>query len=106
MIAVAKGAQGTDAFQNNKNLMLQVGRARRQRAGADDRGERRALHARRRRRRRSIPSSCSTSRRVASPRKAATHEIVRGFYADVLERIEVEQVREQVQAALWARMER
>ena len=31
-------------------------------------------------------------------------EIVRGFYADVLERIEVEQVREQVQAALWQRI--
>jgi hypothetical protein len=31
---------------------------------------------------------------------------VRGFYVDVLDRIEVEQVREQVQAALWQRMDR
>ena len=39
-------------------------------------------------------------------RATAIREIVRGFYADVLARIEVEQVREQVQAALWARMDR
>jgi Fe-S cluster assembly protein SufD len=105
MIAVAPGAQGTDAFQNNKNLVLRSG------AHADsvpglqiEANDVRCTHA-------------STTSKVDAEqlfylqargitRDEAIREIVRGFYTDVLDRIEVEQVREQVQAALWARMER
>ena len=105
MIAVAPGAQGTDAFQNNKNLVLSRG------AHADsvpglqiEANDVRCTHA-------------STTSKVDAEqlfylqargitREDAIREIVRGFYADVLARIEVEQVREQVQAALWARMDR
>ncbi len=105
MIAVAPGAQGTDAFQNNKNLILNRG------AHADsvpgltiEANDVRCTHA-------------STTSKVDAEqlfylqargidRQTAIREIVRGFYADVLARIEVEQVREQVQAALWARMDR
>jgi Fe-S cluster assembly protein SufD len=105
MIAVAPGAQGTDAFQNNKNLVLSRG------AHADsvpglqiEANDVRCTHA-------------STTSKVDAEqlfylqargirREDAIREIVRGFYADALERIEVEQVREQVQAALWARMDR
>jgi Fe-S cluster assembly protein SufD len=105
MIAVAKGAQGTDAFQNNKNLVLRSG------AHADsvpglqiEANDVRCTHA-------------STTSKVdpeqlfylqarGITRDDAIREIVRGFFTDVLDRIEVEQVREQVQAALWARMER
>ncbi len=105
MIAVAPGAQGTDAFQNNKNLVLNSG------AHADsvpgltiEANDVRCTHA-------------STTSKVDAEqlfylqargitRDEAVREIVRGFYVDVLERIEVEQVREQVQAALWQRMDR
>lgn len=104
MIAVSPGAQGTDAFQNNKNLILQSG------AHADsvpgltiEANDVRCTHA-------------STTSKVDAEqlfylqargitREDAIREIVRGFYVDVLERIEVEQVREQVQEALWRRME-
>jgi Fe-S cluster assembly protein SufD len=105
MIAVAKGAQGTDAFQNNRNLILQSG------AHADsvpgltiEANDVRCTHA-------------STTSKVDAEqlfylqargidKATAIREIVRGFYVDVLDRIEVEQVREQVQAALWQRMDR
>jgi Fe-S cluster assembly protein SufD len=105
MIAVARGAQGTDSFQNNKNLMLTSG------AHADsvpglqiEANDVRCTHA-------------STTSKVDAEqlfylqargitREDAIREIVRGFYTDVLERIEVEQVREQVQAALWQRLDR
>jgi Fe-S cluster assembly protein SufD len=105
MIAVAKGAQGTDAFQNNRNLLLQSG------AHADsvpgltiEANDVRCTHA-------------STTSKVDAEqlfylqargidKATAIREIVRGFYVDVLDRIEVEQVREQVQAALWQRMDR
>lgn len=104
MIAVAPGAQGTDAFQNNKNLVLRSG------AHADsvpglqiEANDVRCTHA-------------STTSKVDAEqlfylqargitRQDAIREIVRGFYADVLDRIEVESVREQVQAALWQRMD-
>ncbi len=104
MIAVAKGAQGTDAFQNNKNLVLNSG------AHADsipgltiEANEVRCTHA-------------ATTSKIDQEqlfylqargitREDAVREIVRGFYTDVLARIEVEQVREQVQAALWQRIE-
>ena len=106
MIAVAKGAQGTDAFQNNKNLVLTSG------AHADsipglqiEANDVRCTHASTTIAR-STPSSSSTCRHAASTVATAIREIVRGFYVDVLDRIEVEQVREQVQAALWARMDR
>jgi Fe-S cluster assembly protein SufD len=105
MIAVAPGAQGTDAFQNNKNLVLKSG------AHADsvpglqiEANDVRCTHA-------------STTSKVDAEqlfylqargitREDAVREIVRGFFVDVLERIEVDAVREQVQAALWARMDR
>jgi Fe-S cluster assembly protein SufD len=105
MIDVARGAQGTDAFQNNKNLVLNPG------AHADsvpglqiEANDVRCTHA-------------STTSKVDAEqlfylqargirRDDAVREIVRGFYADVLARIEVEQVREQVREALWQRMER
>jgi Fe-S cluster assembly protein SufD len=103
MIAVAPGAQGTDAFQNNRNLVLTRG------AHADsvpglqiEANDVRCTHA-------------STTSKVDAEqlfylqargidRDNAVREIVRGFYSDVLERIEVEAVREQVQTALWQRM--
>ena len=105
MIAVAPGAQGTDAFQENRNLILKSG------AHADsipglqiEANEVRCTHA------------ATTSKVDAEQlfylqargitRDEAVREIVRGFYADVLERIGVEQVRDQVRAALWARMDR
>lgn len=105
MIAVAPGAQGTDAFQNNRNLILRSG------AHADsipglqiEANDVRCTHA------------ATTSKVDAEQlfylqargidRETAVREIVRGFFVDVLDRIGVEQVREQVQAALWARMER
>lgn len=105
MIAVAPGAQGTDAFQNNKNLVLRSG------AHADsvpgltiEANDVRCTHA-------------STTSKVDAEqlfylqargirREDAVREIVRGFYQDVLERIEVEQVRDQVRDALWQRLER
>ena len=105
MIAVDKGAQGTDAFQNNRNLILQSG------AHADsvpgltiEANDVRCTHA-------------STTSKIDAEqlfylqargisRADAIREIVRGFYVDVLERIEVVQVREQVQDALWRRMDR
>lgn len=104
MIAVAPGAQGTDAFQNNKNLILRSG------AHADsvpglqiEANDVRCTHA-------------STTSKVDAEqlfylqargitREDAIREIVRGFYQDVLERIEVEQVRDQVREALWQRLE-
>lgn len=105
MIAVAPGAQGTDAFQNNRNLILRSG------AHADsipglqiEANDVRCTHA------------ATTSKIDAEQlfylqargitREDAIREIVRGFFVDVLDRIGVEQVREQVQAALWQRMER
>ena len=105
MIAVAPGAQGTDAFQNNRNLILRSG------AHADsipglqiEANDVRCTHA------------ATTSKIDAEQlfylqargidRESAIREIVRGFFVDVLDRIGVVQVREQVQAALWARMER
>ncbi len=105
MIAVAPGAQGTDSFQNNKNLVLKSG------AHADsvpglqiEANDVRCTHA-------------STTSKVDAEqlfylqargitRQDAIREIVRGFYADALARIEVEQVREQVREALWQRLER
>ncbi|MCB0878377.1 MAG: Fe-S cluster assembly protein SufD [Thermoleophilia bacterium] len=104
MIAVAPGAQGTDSFQNNKNLVLKSG------AHADsvpglqiEANDVRCTHA-------------STTSKVDAEqlfylqargitREDAIREIVRGFYADVLARIEVEQVRDQVRDALWQRLE-
>lgn len=105
MIAVAPGAQGTDAFQENRNLILTSG------AHADsvpglqiEANDVRCTHA-------------STTSKVdpeqlfymqarGITREEAERELVRGFFADVLERIGVEQVRDQVREALWARMER
>ncbi|MCW2959959.1 MAG: FeS assembly protein SufD [Thermoleophilia bacterium] len=105
MIAVAKGAQGTDAFQNNRNLILKSG------AHADsipgltiEANDVRCTHA-------STTSKIDPEQLFylqarGITRDEAVREIVRGFFADVLARIGVEQVREQVQAALWARMDR
>jgi Fe-S cluster assembly protein SufD len=105
MIAVAKGAQGTDAFQNNRNLILKSG------AHADsipgltiEANDVRCTHA-------STTSKIDPEQLFylqarGITRDEAIREIVRGFFADVLARIGVEQVREQVQAALWQRMER
>lgn len=104
MIAVAPGAQGTDGFQNNKNLILNSG------AHADsvpglqiEANEVRCTHA-------------STTSKVDAEqlfylqargitRADAIREIVRGFFADALARIEVEQVRDQVRDALWQRLD-
>jgi Fe-S cluster assembly protein SufD len=105
MIAVAPGAQGTDAFQENRNLVLTSG------AHADsvpglqiEANDVRCTHA-------------STTSKVdpeqlfyfqarGISRDEAVLQMVRGFFTDVLERIEVEQIREQIQAALWARIGR
>jgi len=105
MIAVAPGAQGTDAFQENRNLVLTSG------AHADsvpgltiEANDVRCTHA-------------STTSKIDAEqlfylqargitKDEAVREIVRGFYNDVLERIGVEQVREQIRAALWQRIER
>jgi Fe-S cluster assembly protein SufD len=105
MIAVARGAQGTDSFQNNKNLILQSG------AHADsvpgltiEANDVRCTHA-------STTSKVDAEQLFYLQARGITREeairaIVRGFYNDVLERIEIEQVREQVQAALWQRLDR
>lgn len=105
MIAVSEGAQGTDAFQENRNLLLESG------AHADaipglqiEANEVRCTHA------------ASVAKVDAEQlfylqargidRETAVKEIVRGFFLPVLGRISVEAVRENVQAALWARMDR
>jgi Fe-S cluster assembly protein SufD len=104
MIAVAPGAQGTDAFQENRNLVLKSG------AHADsvpgltiEANDVRCTHA-------STTSKIDTEQLFylqarGITREAATQEIVRGFYTDVLDRITSEQVRDQVREALWARIE-
>ncbi|MCW2922834.1 MAG: FeS assembly protein SufD [Thermoleophilia bacterium] len=105
MIAVARDAQGTDAFQNNRNLILKSGAHADSIPGLEIKAnDVRCTHA------------ATTSKIDAEQlfylqargisREDAIREIVRGFFVDVLDRIGVVQVREQVQAALWARMER
>jgi Fe-S cluster assembly protein SufD len=105
MIAVAPGAQGTDAFQNNKNLVLNSG------AHADsipglqiEANDVRCTHAATTSK--VDPEQLFYLQARGITREEAVREIVRGFFMDVLERIEVEQVREQVKAALWQRIER
>jgi Fe-S cluster assembly protein SufD len=105
MIAVAKDAQGTDSFQNHKTLVLQSGAHVDSVPGLQiEANEVRCTHA-------------STTSKVDAEqmfylqargitREMAIREIVRGFYADALARIDVEQVREQVREALWHRVER
>ncbi|MEO6867810.1 MAG: Fe-S cluster assembly protein SufD [Gaiellales bacterium] len=89
MIAVARGAQGTDAFQNNRNLILQSGAHSDSIPGLEIKAnDVRCTHA------------ATTSKIDAEQlfylqargitREDAIREIVRGFYADVLSRIEVE----------------
>lgn len=105
MIDVAEGAQGTDAYQENRNLLLS------HKAHADsipglqiEANEVRCTHG-------------STTSKVDAeqlfylmarglPRDEAVRQIVRGFYVPVLDRIGVEPVRESVREALWQRMER
>lgn len=105
MIAVAPGAQGTDAFQENRNLILTSG------AHADsipglqiEANDVRCTHAATTSK--VDPEQLFYLQARGITRDEAVRELVRGFFADVIERIGVEQVREQIQAALWARMER
>lgn len=103
MIDVAEGAQGTDAFQQNKNLILS------EKAHADsipglqiEANEVRCTHA-------------STTSKVDAEqlfylqargltKAAATELIVKGFFTPVLDRIASEPVRESVQERLWERV--
>ena len=60
MIQVSPGAQRTDAYQANRNLLLSRHGARRQHPGPRDPRQRRALHARRHGRARWTASRCTT----------------------------------------------
>lgn len=104
MIAVDRGAQGTDAYQENRNLLLHNG-----------------CHAD------SIPGlqilanevRCTHGATIAKvepeqlfylmarglSREAAVQLLVRGFFAPILARVADETLREQLQEALWSRME-
>ena len=104
MIAVAPGAQGTDAFQANRNLILTS------KAHADsipglqiEANDVRCTHAA------TItkvdPEQLFYLQARGITRDEAIKEIVRGFFTDVLDRISVEQVREQVKAAIWDRLD-
>ncbi len=103
MIAVDEGAQGTDAYQENRNLLLDSG------AHADsipglqiEANEVRCTHG-------------ATIARVDQDqlfylqargidRESATREIVRGFFEEVLGRITVDAVRDHVRSILWQRL--
>lgn len=105
MIDVAEGAQGTDAYQENRNLLLTTG------AHADsvpglqiEANEVRCTHA-------------ATISKVDSeqlfylmsrglPRDEATRTIVRGFFVPVLDRISDQVVRDSVRDLLHERMDR
>ncbi|MCW2973239.1 MAG: FeS assembly protein SufD [Thermoleophilia bacterium] len=104
MIAVAPGAQGTDAFQKNSNLILTPG------AHADsipglkiEANDVRCTHAA------TItkvdPEQLFYLQARGITREEAVKEIIRGFFTDVLDRIEVEQVRDQVRVAIWDRLD-
>lgn len=103
-IDVAEGAQGTDAYQDNRNLLLSSG------AHADsipglqiEANDVRCTHG-------------STIGKVdpeqlfylmsrGMTRAQATREIVRGFFVPVLERIPDGDVRESVRIAIWQRLD-
>ena len=103
MIDVAEGAQGTDSYQENRNLLLDRS------AHADsipglqiEANEVRCTHG-------------STTSKVdreqlfylqarGISKDEATKMIVRGFYVPVLDRITVEPIRVAIREALWARM--
>jgi Fe-S cluster assembly protein SufD len=103
-IDVAKGAQGTDSYQDNRNLILSNG------AHADsipglqiEANDVRCTHG-------------STIGKVdpeqlfylmarGMTREQATREIVRGFFVPVLERIPEGALRESVQDAIWQRLD-
>lgn len=105
MIDVAEGAQGTDSYQENRNLILSDG------AHADsipglqiEANEVRCTHG-------------STTGKVDEEqlfylqargltRLEATKAIVRGFFVPVLDRITVDSVRDSIREALYARMDR
>ena len=98
-----EAAQKTNAYQENRNLLLSKHGARRLDPGARDHGQRRALHPRRdarpgRPRAALLPDGRGLSRAEAE------RLIVRGFFQDVLDRIELEPVREALGAALEARI--
>ena len=103
IIKVDKGAQGTDAFQENRNLLLSRPRARRLDPRPPDPRQRRALHARGDGQPGRLASCSSSSWRAGSSAREAEQMLVTAFYADALARIENLAVRERFAAALALR---
>jgi len=103
VIRVAKGAQGTDAYQENRNLLLSP------QAHADsipgleiDTNDVRCTHG---------ATAGPVDRSLlfylmtrGIERPVAERLVVEGFFADVLERIESDEVREAIRGALLARL--
>ena len=103
MIRVEKDAQKTNAYQENRNLLLSPDGARRLDPGPRDHGQRRPLHPRRDARP-GRPRQLFYLMARGLSRAEAERLIVRGFFQDVLDRIEIEPVREALGAALEARI--
>ena len=104
MIRVEKDAQKTNAYQECRNLMLSPDDARGADPGPRDPGERRPLHARGDGRTSEPRGHVLFDEPRALQRQEAERLIVRGFFQEVLDRIELEPVRDAVTAALEARI--
>ena len=104
MIYVAPGAQKTDGYQANRNLVLSTQGPRRLDPRAGNSGGRCALHPRRdgwqdRSGPGFLPASRAVSRRVEAERL-----IVEGFFDPIMQRIPFEGVRERFQQAIHEKM--
>ena len=99
LIKVSEGAQKTDAYQQNRNLVLSRDGARRLDPEPGDRRERRALHARRDRLagRGGAPLLPAGARHPASE---AQKLIVEGFFRPVIDRIPVEEIQGFLEGAI------
>ena len=103
VIRVDRGAQKTDAYQENRNLLLTPRRSRGLDPRTRDRGQRRALHARRDVGQVDKLQLFYLMARGLS-RREAEQLIVRGFFQPVLDRIGSDEVRETLTAAIEARL--
>jgi Fe-S cluster assembly protein SufD len=105
IIDVRPGAQGTDSYQENRNLLLNKGEHADSIPGLQiEANEVRCTHG-------------ATISKVDAeqlfylqargiPREEAVKTVVRGFYTPLLDRIHPEPVRDSIRDALWARMDR
>jgi Fe-S cluster assembly protein SufD len=103
MIAVDRGAQGTDAYQENRNLLLHNGCHADSIPGLQiEANEVRCTHGA------TIakvePEQLFYLMARGLSREAAVQLLVRGFFAPILARVADETLREPLQEALWERM--